>query len=152
MPFDPFCVKDEIDRSIFYSSKHFAVLYDIKPVVRGHCLFVPRRHMIDMRELNNEEIIDLHSVFGLVVPKILKLYGATENSYDLASQIGPYSGRTVSHLHIHMLPRSKDDEYQKDSSNIFEDIKMNRTNFSYVEVENEVKKLRKEFGFRLQQR
>ena len=148
MTSDPFCVKAETDKSIFYESKHFMVLYDIRPVVKGHCLFVPKRHIIDMLELSKDEIIDLHHVLDLVAPKMLKLYDATENSYDLTSQVGPYSGRTVPHLHIHMLPRAKGDKYQKNSSNIFEDIKMNRSNFSYAEVENEVKRLRKEFGFK----
>ena len=46
-----------------------------------------------------------------------------------------------------MLPRTKEDKYQKENSNIFEDIKMNRTNFTYADVETEVKRLRKEFRY-----
>lgn len=144
---DPFCVRSEIDKTIFFESRHFVVLYDIKPAVRGHCLFVPKRHMTDMLELTNDEMADFHGLFQAVVPRVLKLYGASENSYDVASQVGPYSGRSISHLHIHLLPRVKEDKYQNENSNIFDDIKMNRTEFSAADVENEVRRLRREFKF-----
>ena len=81
---DPFCVRSEIDKTIFFESRHFVVLYDIKPAVRGHCLFVPKRHMTDMLELTNDEMADFHGLFQAVVPRVLKLYGASENSYDVA--------------------------------------------------------------------
>ncbi len=145
---DPFCTKAATDKTIFYESKRFMVLYDIKPVVMGHCLFIPKRHVVDILELSSDELSELLKVFGLVVPRMLKLYGATENSYDLTSQIGPYSGRTVPHLHIHLLPRSKDDMYQREDSNIFEDIKNNRSNFSISDVDREVAKLRIEFRYK----
>lgn len=144
---DPFCTKASYSRTIFYESKHFMVLYDIKPVLRGHILFIPKRHVLDILELRNEEAGDMHRVFEKVIPKILSKYGATGNSYDITSQIGPYSGRSVAHLHIHMIPRRKEDEYQSDDRNIFEDIKFNRSSFTLKDVEAEVASLRKEFAY-----
>lgn len=145
---DPFCTKELFSKTIFYESKYFMALYDIKPVVRGHTLIVPKRHILDFLELSSEESIDLHKVFGHVIPKVLSIYGATENSYDLTSQIGHYSGRTVAHLHIHIVPRSKNDEYQNDSRNVYLDIKMNKTHFTIKDVGAEVARLRKEFGYK----
>lgn len=145
---DPFCTKELFSKTIFYESKYFMVLYDIKPVVPGHTLIVPKRHILDFLELNTEESADLHEVFDHVIPKILSIYGANENSYDMTSQIGPYSGRTVAHLHIHIVPRVKNDEYQSESSNVYLDIKMNKTHFTMKDVSTEVAKLRKEFGYK----
>ncbi len=119
MSTDPFCIEAETGKSLFFESDRFMVLYDIRPVVRGHILFVPKRHMLDILEMTEEEIADFHSIFAKVVPKVLKIYGASEGSYDLTSQIGRYSGRSVEHLHLHMLPRKKDDLYNTSDKSIF---------------------------------
>ena len=34
----------------------------------------------------------------------------------MTSQIGEYSGMSVRHLHIHIIPRKKDDKYQSKQS------------------------------------
>lgn len=149
---DPFCTKEAFGRTIFHESKHFMVLYDIKPVVRGHILFVPKRHVLDILEFSSDEARELHDLFHSVIPRILSIYKATENSYDITSQVGPYSGRSVAHLHMHMIPRRKEDEYQGSDSIIYEDIKLNRTHFTEKEVETEVARLRKEFGFKQAQK
>ncbi|MDE1768306.1 MAG: HIT family protein [Candidatus Micrarchaeota archaeon] len=145
---DPFCNEEAYSKTVFYESDYFRVLYDLRPVIRGHVLFVSKRHVTNLLELNNEEIGDLHKTFMKVIPAILKVYGATDESYDITSQIGPYSGRTVPHLHFHVLPRSRSDEYQNEEKNIFDDLKLNRTHFGASDVETEVKKLRKEFGYK----
>ncbi len=148
MSMDPFCIEAETGRSMFFRSEHFMVLYDIRPVVRGHILFVPKRHMLDILEMTKSEIEDFHSVFAKTVPRILRIYGASEGSYDLTSQIGRYSGRSVEHLHFHVLPRKKDDLYNKSDKSIFEDLKLNRSGFSPADVKKEVEMLRKEFGYK----
>ena len=148
--YDPFCVKEDTERTIFYETEHFRVLYDIRPVVTGHSLLVPKRHIIDIRERNNDELKDFYSVLHHVIPRLLKIYESTENSYDLTSQIGPYSGRTVPHLHIHFLPRKSGDKYQRPDANIFNDIKMNKSNATYGEVQTQVERLRKEFKYKQQ--
>jgi diadenosine tetraphosphate (Ap4A) HIT family hydrolase len=145
---DPFCVRAMLDETIFYESRHFFALYDARPVVKGHCLFIPKRHVTDILELRSDELADLHDLFDAVVPRLLRLYRATKNSYDVALQIGPYSGRSISHIHIHVLPRVKGDDYQSEDSNIFDDIKMKRTKFSRADVENEVRRLRGEFRYK----
>lgn len=149
---DPFCDREGTVKTIFYETEHFMVLYDIRPVVIGHCLFVPKRHIVDILELTAEEAKDLYGAFGHVIPKMLGIYESTENSYDISSQVGPYSGRSVPHLHIHLLPRKKDDRYQQADANIFEDIKLNRTNFTYENVMEQVARLRKEFRYKEQKR
>lgn len=147
---DPFCNQAAFSRTVFWESRHFRVLYDLRPVVRGHILFVTKRHILDITELSTEEVEDLHKTFNHIIPKVLSIYNSTGGSYDLTSQIGPYSGRSVEHLHIHMIPRKKGDEYQKSEKNIFEDLKLNKTSFTASEVDAEIVLLRKEFGFKAQ--
>lgn len=148
MTADPFCVRSMTDATRFYESEHFMAVYDIRPVVKGHSLLIPKRHVLDILELTGEEIEGMHDSFGTVLPKLLDAYCGEDRSYDLTSQIGRYSGRSVEHLHFHVLPRSKDDVYNRSGRSIFEDIKLNRANYSYGDVLKEVARLRKEFRYR----
>lgn len=148
--YDPFCMKENTNKTIFYDTKHFMVLYDIKPVVPGHSLFVPKRHVVDLLELSLDELRDFYSILHYVIPRMLRLYESTENSYDLSSQIGPYSGRTVPHLHVHLLPRRSGDKYQMPDENIFNDIKTNKTSATYEDVKVQIDRLRKEFRYKEQ--
>ncbi|MDE1851868.1 MAG: HIT family protein [Candidatus Micrarchaeota archaeon] len=148
---DPFCIKGKIEQQTIFESRHFYALYDIRPVVPGHCLLVPKRHVLDMMELTVAETKDFHRIAGKVIPVLLKEYSREERSYDLTAQIGPYSGRTVKHLHFHVLPRGKRDEYQKRNVHIYLDIESNRTNL-LLNIKEEVRKLRKALGYRQAQR
>ncbi len=147
MTADPFCDRELFGMTIFYESEHFMMLYDIRPVVRGHCLIVPKRHTLDLLELSDKEAAEMHKVLSRIVPRLLEIYGASEGSYDITSQVGKYSGRSVAHLHFHIIPRNRNDAYQRDDMNIFEDIKLNKTIFTVDDVKKEVSRLRKEFGY-----
>lgn len=151
MSLDPFCKREETRGTVFYETKHFMLLYDIRPVVRGHMLFVSKRHVEDVLELTQEEVADMHAAFRIVIPKTLDIYCPEDRSYDLTSQIGRYSGRTIPHLHFHLLPRFKSDGYQGSAaSTIFEDLALNKTHFTARQIAAEVKLLRKEFSYSLQ--
>lgn len=151
MNLDPFCRREETRGTVFHETKHFMLLYDIRPVVRGHMLFVPKRHVEDVLELSQSEIADMHEAFRNVIPKALDIYCPADRSYDITSQIGRYSGRTIPHLHFHMLPRSRSDSYQGSAAPmIFEDLALNKTHFTAEQVASEVKLLRKAFGYSLQ--
>lgn len=108
---DLFC-SDLINGGIFYKSRHTIALADIAPVVYGHSLIIPIRHAVDVTELSEEETLDLFATIRLVKPVLLRLYGDESNSYDLTCQIGEYSGMSIKHLHFHIIPRKKTDEFQ----------------------------------------
>ncbi len=118
---DVFC-SDAIRPGIFYKTEHMIAICDIAPVVYGHSLVIPRRHVLDVRELSDGELKDMHDTIKKVTPVLLRLYGDSSNSYDLTAQIGEYSGMSVRHLHFHIIPRNKTDEYQKGDKSVFDAI------------------------------
>lgn len=147
-PKDPFCDMEQIKDRLFYRTGHFYAVYDIRPVVRGHVLFISRRHVEDIIDFSEAERKDMHDAFFYVIPRLLSIYCPEERSYDLTAQIGEYSGRTINHFHMHMIPRTKADGYQKRSARIYADVALNRSSFSAADVEKEVKLLRKEFRYK----
>lgn len=138
---DVFC-SDQINHGIFYKTKHTIALYDIAPVVPGHCLLIPRRHMIDIKEASEEELSDLFKTLKKIRPVILKLYGDRSNSYNFTAQIGRYSGMSVMHLHFHFIPRRKQDPFQRGKS-VYSEIERTRR-ISEGDYRKEVARLRKE--------
>lgn len=138
---DVFCTP-VIEKGIFYKTEHTIALADIAPVVYGHSLIIPRRHVLDIPELSDEETLDLFETIKRVKAVLLRLYGDKSNSYDLTAQVGEYSGMSVKHLHLHIIPRKKTDEYQE-GKNIFAAIEHVRM-LPADEYERRVAVLRKE--------
>lgn len=143
---DPFCNAVDTGKTRFYSAKHFMVLYNIRPITAGHSLFVPVRHVERITELTDEEAKSLNRVMKEVIPVLIRFYGSEDNSYNLAVQSGPYSGRTIDHLHIHLIPRKPDDKYQK-RGGLKVDISESLEDLGPEHVRAEVARLRKHFGY-----
>ncbi|MFP3289415.1 MAG: DUF4931 domain-containing protein [Candidatus Micrarchaeota archaeon] len=145
---DPFCDKKSIETQIYYETKYMNVLYNLYPVVRGHTLIVPKRHVKSLNELSEKEAVDLIKTIRYVTPKLLKVYNA-DSSYNLVAQVGPYSGRSIEHLHIHIIPRNKYDMYSDYTDRLYADLrKFELEKLAKHKVEPEVEKLRKVFNYK----
>jgi diadenosine tetraphosphate (Ap4A) HIT family hydrolase len=142
---DVFC-SESVEKGIFFKSKHAFALCDIAPVTYGHSLVIPKRHVLDVTELTEEEFLDMYHVIRKVKAVVLRLYGDSSNSYDLTAQIGEYSGMSVRHLHFHIIPRRKGDEYQTGKS-VFDAIEHVKR-LDSGEYEKRVSILRKELDWR----
>lgn len=105
---DVFCSAKTLKKA-YYTTKYTMVVYDIRPVFPGHSLIIPRRHVTDLTQLTEKEIADILKVSKKVIPVLLKLYKADASSYSLTVQIGKYSGMSIEHVHIHVMPRKKND-------------------------------------------
>lgn len=72
------------------------------PVVKGHTLVIPRVHVANHGE--NPQVT------GVVATRFAELcarYGEADN--HMISNIGEASGQSVSHLHLHYVPRAQGD-------------------------------------------
>ncbi|MGC8538799.1 MAG: HIT domain-containing protein [Candidatus Micrarchaeia archaeon] len=146
---DPFCDPDNIMKQAYYETKYTYVLYNLYPVIKGHTLIIPKRHVSDLESLTRPEAVDMIDTIRYVTPKLLKIYKA-DSSYNLVAQIGPYSGRSQEHLHIHIIPRNKYDMYRDYNDRLYEDLrKYELKRIAIHKIEPEVEKLRKVFKYKL---
>ncbi len=80
---------------------------DINPASRGHLLVIPKRHAGDIFEISEA---DLAAVTGATkrcaraVKEALKAEGVTVLQLN-----GRAAGQVVPHLHVHIMPRWKND-------------------------------------------
>ena len=143
---DVFC-SDRIEEGTYYKIGSMRVVYDIAPVVPGHSLIIPMRHTADVCDLSDSEMLDLFRALTEVKPVLMRLFGDEYGSYDLTMQMGQYSGMSVPHLHMHVIPRRKDDKYQDDSlGDVYTAIE-HATRLSPEEYKKRVNMLRKELNW-----
>ncbi len=97
----PFCDKGSSES--FLSSANFLAIYNIAPVLPGHSLVIPKRHMESLFELTDDEASEF-MLMGRKVAKLLTI-ALNTNAFDWAIQEKEAAGQTVSHLHMHVVPR-----------------------------------------------
>ncbi len=93
--------------SKIFESKYFFVIYDDFPLRQGHVLIIPIRHIGHLTLLTRIEFCDLHFVIQEMVKHIEDKFKA--DGYNLGVNSGEAAGQTLSHLHIHLIPRYVDD-------------------------------------------
>lgn len=98
----------EIPSETIYEDESFRVILDISPASQGHAIILPKNHAKNIFELSEE---DASQIF-LVAAKVAK---AMKEELDcdglnILQNNGEIAGQTVFHLHVHLIPRYKDDQ------------------------------------------
>lgn len=100
-----YCTKHPLSHVL--ETKHFFALFDGFPVRNGHLLLIPNRHISRITELTQDEFVDLQVMLENADTFFKKHYEITD--YNLGMNNGEAAGQTISHLHIHLIPRKKGD-------------------------------------------
>jgi diadenosine tetraphosphate (Ap4A) HIT family hydrolase/uridine kinase len=85
----------------------FQAIYNIAPIVRGHVLIAPLRHVTTLLELDDAVRAEFFAYAFDITRMVLDRVGTKE--FDWALQDGVDAGQTVGHLHLHILPRQAGD-------------------------------------------
>jgi len=102
----PFCNRN-VTSGAFAEENSFIALYNHAPVVPGHSIIIPVRHVTNMFDLSDKEYIGLF-LFARKVTAFLNKYFLTDE-FDLSLQQGLNAGQSVEHLHLHIIPRHAND-------------------------------------------
>ncbi len=95
----------EIKSRVIFETKNSLAFLDAFPLAAGHTLVIPKQHYKKIQDLPSEISSDLFSTAVKVVKKIDRLTGATL----IAIHNGEDSGQDIPHVHVHLIPRSKND-------------------------------------------
>ncbi len=102
-----FCDPNVLDRQKFYEDDLVLALYTHKPILPGHCLVLPKRHVERFELLTDEEITQIGRVIKKVDRAVTKVFGTS--SYLLLQKNGIEVGQSVPHVHVHYIPRKNGD-------------------------------------------
>ena len=96
------------DKSIIiYENSLFWSLFDKNPVTKGHALLIPKKHVVSFFDLDSKDFENLFEGMNEVKKIIDKKY--SPDAYNIGINDGETAGRTIHHLHIHLIPRYKGD-------------------------------------------
>ena len=102
-----FCDPKVLDRQKFYEDDLVLALYTHKPILPGHCLVLPKRHVERFEVLTDSEITQIGRVIKKVDQAVTKVFGTS--SYILLQKNGIEAGQSVPHVHVHYIPRKEGD-------------------------------------------
>lgn len=92
---------------IFFETRLSYGLVNLKPIVPGHVLVIPKRVIPRFSDLTTDEVTDLYSSVYTISQRIETVYAA--DGLNVAMQDGKNAGQSVPHVHVHILPRKPGD-------------------------------------------
>ena len=102
----PFC-RPTIVPASFAESAHFRAVVNRSPILPGHALIMPKRHVQSLLSLRPDELVEFTFFSRHITERLLHIYGA--NAFNWAIQEHESAGQTVAHLHLHIFPRHTHD-------------------------------------------
>jgi len=107
-----FCkiIKGELPSYKVYENKSVFAFLDIAPVNPGHVLVIPKKHYSNLEEIPEKELIEVIKVVKKI-GKIMKDNLGVEG-YNVNENNDPIAGQIIPHLHFHIIPRNKNDNFK----------------------------------------
>ncbi len=87
-------------KKVFEDDRVYA-FEDVKPQAPTHVLIVPKKHIVDIKEAGEADA-EIIGYCNLVAAKIAR-ERQIEHGYRTVFNVGPGSGQSVFHLHLHLL-------------------------------------------------
>ena len=81
---------------------------DISPISKGHTIIIPKNHYSTLENIPDHELAETFKVVKKISMRIhqnlqIDGYNILQNNFTAAGQV-------INHFHIHIIPRSFDDE------------------------------------------
>lgn len=97
-----FCkiVKKELPSKIEYEDDDLMVFHNIKPLAPVHLLIVPKKHIVNISEITDDDE-KLMGKMVLTAKKMAEKMGIT-GAFRTATANGENAGQSVFHMHLHL--------------------------------------------------
>ena len=100
-----FCkiINHEIPSSVIYEDDDVLAILDISQVTRGHTLVMPKKHVLNVLEADEETVQKcILTARKLAAQIVTNLHASGVN---ILTNCGESAGQSVDHLHFHIIPR-----------------------------------------------
>jgi diadenosine tetraphosphate (Ap4A) HIT family hydrolase len=98
---------DHTANKIFLESTNFYARFDNFPAAPGHLEIVPKRHIVSFFELTPVDASEIYELMSDVRRLLASLHDP--HGYTIGINEGRVAGRSIDHLHIHLIPRYEGD-------------------------------------------
>jgi ATP adenylyltransferase len=93
----------EVGKLLVTQGEHIAVCVNKFPYNPGHLMIFPRRHITDVRSLEEFEELELNRLVREALGILDSLY--SPSGYNIGYNMGEFAGASIAHLHMHVIPR-----------------------------------------------
>ena len=102
-----FCkiIRGEIPSSVVFEDEQSIAFMDAFPVSEGHCLLIPKKHYVNMFDVDLDVVAHLAKNLVDLTKRVQNATGA-EGVLNIVAN-GEGAGQDVLHLHFHAIPRNK---------------------------------------------
>ena len=109
---DPDCIfckiiAGELPGQIVHEDDRTVAFMDINPANRGHLLVVPRQHVRDLLEIDQEDLVATMATAQRMAVRVSERLSA--DGVNLLNSCGSAAWQVVFHFHVHVIPRYDDD-------------------------------------------
>ena len=92
------------DNLLIYRGKKAYILMNRYPYNNGHLMIVPYRHVKSIIDLDDDEILEMHSIMKMAIEALDRTMHP--HGFNIGSNIGTTAGAGIEdHFHIHIVPR-----------------------------------------------
>ncbi len=104
-----FCkiIQGEIPCYKVYEDKNVLAFLDINPSSKGHTLVIPKVHIKSFLDLPDSQVADIFLAVKKIAENIKSKLNA--DGLNVGLNVNKAGGQVVDHLHIHIIPRWKND-------------------------------------------
>jgi histidine triad (HIT) family protein len=111
---DPSCefcaiIRGESDAEVLFEAESWIAFFPLNPATPGHTLVIPKEHVADLWQASPSLADDLMGAVLKVGHAIRD--GLQPDGLNLITSAGKTAEQTVFHLHLHVVPRWRHDNF-----------------------------------------
>ena len=104
-----FCriIQGDIPSKTVYEDDNVKAIMDVAPASKGHIIILPKNHAANIFELSDADASNIFIVAKRIATAVQEEFQC--EGINILQNNGEAAGQTVFHLHVHVIPRYKDD-------------------------------------------
>src|ERR687885_1757129 len=109
---DPNCIfckiiAGEIPAKVITENEKAMALLDVFPLATGHTLVIPKLHYAKVQEMKEQDAMAVFEILWKVTNAVE--IGSHVEASTIAIHNGSEAGQEIPHVHVHIVPRKRDD-------------------------------------------
>ena len=92
-----------------YEDDDYLAILDVRPIVRGHTLVIPKKHTADLTDTPPETVAELVRI-GQRIGQAARVSELKADGNNVVINDGKAAFQSVFHVHLHVTPRKSGDK------------------------------------------
>jgi histidine triad (HIT) family protein len=92
-----------------YEDDDYLAILDVRPIVRGHTLVIPKRHTVDLTDTSPDTVAGMVRI-GQRIGQAARTSELMADGNNVVINDGKAAFQSVFHIHLHVAPRKSGDK------------------------------------------